>query len=233
MPKQLVIHLIYYVVMFLNAMPAKTGISDTISPREIVMRRRLDWNKHCTGEFGKYVEAHSDPDITNTNKTRTFAGIYLGITGNIQGTKKVFDLKTGTVKKCRSVTVMPMPDRIINTVNAWGKRYQEEEKKNKIEFLNRVQLQYDWDNDELEVSEGLMEELAHPDLSAQFPGIELERELDDGATSAMTIFEPSTEQEAHDAAVNGNLIEPITQAPVGTRHNPYVSRTPLPRIIPA
>ena len=81
---------------------------------------------------------------------------------------------------------MPMPDRIINTVNAWGKRYQEEEKKNKIEFLNRVQLQYDWDNDELEVSEGLMEELAHPDLSAQFPGIELERELDDGATSAMT-----------------------------------------------
>ena len=78
-----------------------------------------------------------------------------------------------------------------------------------------------------------MEELAHPDLPAQFPGIELERELDDGATSAMTIFEASTEQEVHDAAVNGNLIEPITQAPVGTRHNPYVSRTPLPRIIPA
>ena len=39
LPKQLVIHLIYYVVMFLNAMPAKTGISDTISPREIVMQR--------------------------------------------------------------------------------------------------------------------------------------------------------------------------------------------------
>ena len=97
LPKQLIMHLIYYVVMFLNAMPAKTGISDTISPREIVMRRRLDWNKHCTGEFGEYVEAHSDPDITNTNKTRTFTGIYLGITGNKQGTKKVFNLMTGTV----------------------------------------------------------------------------------------------------------------------------------------
>ena len=92
LPKQLVIHLIYYVVMFLNAMPAKTGISETISPREIVMRRRLDWNKHCTGEFGEYVEAHIDPDITNNNKTRTFSGIYLGVTGNIQGIKKVFDL---------------------------------------------------------------------------------------------------------------------------------------------
>ena len=43
--KQLVIHIIYYVVMFLNTMLSKTGISDTISPR---MRRRLDWNKHCT-----------------------------------------------------------------------------------------------------------------------------------------------------------------------------------------
>ena len=53
LPKQLVIHLVYYVVMFLNAMPSKIGISDTISPRGIVMRRRLDWNKHCTGEFGK------------------------------------------------------------------------------------------------------------------------------------------------------------------------------------
>ena len=29
----------------------------------------------------------------------------------------------------------------------------------------------------------------------------------------MTILEASTEQEAHDAAVNGELIEPITQAP--------------------
>ena len=94
-----------------------------------------------------------------------------------------------------------------------GKKYQEEEKKNKLEFLNRMKLQYDWDNDELEASEGLIEELAHPDLPAQFPGIELERELNNGATSAMTILEASTEQEAHDTAVNGNLIEPIKQAP--------------------
>ena len=49
LPKQLVIHLVYYVVMFLNTMPSKTSISNTISPREFVMRRRLDWNKHCTG----------------------------------------------------------------------------------------------------------------------------------------------------------------------------------------
>ena len=73
----------------------------------------------------------------------------------------------------------------------WGKKYQEEEKKNKLEFLNRLQLQYNWDNDELKELEGLVEELAHPDIPAQFPGIELERELDDDATSAMTILEAS------------------------------------------
>ena len=83
LPKQVVIDLIYYVVMFLNVMAAKTGISDTISPRGIVMRRRLDWNKHCTGEFGEYVEAHSDPEITNTPKSLTVTVIYLGITENI------------------------------------------------------------------------------------------------------------------------------------------------------
>ena len=111
LPKQFVMYLIYYVVIFLNTMPAKNGISDTISPREIVMRRRLNWNKHCTGEFGEYAEAHSHPDVTNNNKSRTFSGIYLGVTGNIQGTKKVFDLVTRTVKKPRSVTVFPMLDR--------------------------------------------------------------------------------------------------------------------------
>ncbi len=47
-----------------------------------------------------------------------------------------------------------------------GKKYQEEEKKNKLEFLNRLQLQYDWDNDELEESKGLIEDLAHLDLPA-------------------------------------------------------------------
>jgi hypothetical protein len=129
LPKLLEINLIYYVVIFFNVMPYKTGISDTILLREIVMRHRLDWNKHYTGEFGKYVEAHSDPDETNKNKPCTFAGIYLGVIGNIQGTKKVFNLKTGTVKKPRSVTVLPISDMVIKQVDTWGKKYQEEEKR--------------------------------------------------------------------------------------------------------
>ena len=147
-PKQVVIHLVYYVVIFLNCSVAANGVSDTLSPREIVLRRKLDWNKHCTSkgeplEFGEYVEAHEDPDITNTPASRTFPSIYLGPTTNIQGTKKVFDLKTGVVKKPRTVTRFPCPDRVIALVNAWGRRYQKEERANKIKFLNRKKLKFD------------------------------------------------------------------------------------------
>ena len=41
-----------------------------------------------------------------------------------------------------------------------------------------------------------MEDQAHPDMRAQFPGIELEREYTNGKVSVMTVLEPSSEQEA-------------------------------------
>ena len=109
-------------------------------------------------EFGDYVEANEDPDITNTMRDRTYASIYLGPTANLQGTKKVFDLKTGVVKKVRTITMFPLPTRVIDLVNAWGRRYQQEERPDKLEFLNRQKLKYDWDNDDLEYSEGIVED---------------------------------------------------------------------------
>ncbi len=50
LPKQVVIHMIYFVVMFLNCDVTKLGISDLFSPRELVLRRKLDWFKHCTNK---------------------------------------------------------------------------------------------------------------------------------------------------------------------------------------
>ena len=46
LPKQVVIRLVYYVTTMLNCFGNKQGISNNLSPREIVMRRRLDWKKH-------------------------------------------------------------------------------------------------------------------------------------------------------------------------------------------
>ncbi len=47
LPKMVVVHLVYYVYIFLNFEVTPLGISKTLSSREIVLRRRLDWSKHC------------------------------------------------------------------------------------------------------------------------------------------------------------------------------------------
>ncbi len=70
--------------------------------------------KHCCNagvplKFGKYVKLNEDLDTTNTMKYFTFPGIYLRSYDNIQGTKRVFALKTGVTKKPRSVTPYTMP----------------------------------------------------------------------------------------------------------------------------
>ena len=70
--KQIAIHLLYQVVMFLNSMSAKTWISEKLSLREIILRRKLEWTKQCTCKFREYVEAHEEPDLTNTFQPHTY-----------------------------------------------------------------------------------------------------------------------------------------------------------------
>ena len=133
------IHLIYFCVMWLNATPKPNGILDKISPRELILRRRLDCNKHCRGDFGDYIHAHEDPDVTNDMKERTYDDLYLVTMGNLQGTLKAFDLKMGRVKKSRNFSCVPMPDLVVILVIDWGKRSKKEHQKNKLEFFNRLQ----------------------------------------------------------------------------------------------
>ncbi len=175
--RQITIHLVYFAVLWLNSLPVAAGVSKKYSPHEIVLGRKLDFNKHCKATFGLYVEAHKDPTITNTMLSRTFPGIFLGPTGNRQGTHKVFNINTGVVKKTRIITPLPMPDRVIAMVEDWGRRHQKEDKKQALTFLNWKKKLYDWDNDNLKDDKGLVEsDIAHPDLPTKFPGINLESE---------------------------------------------------------
>jgi hypothetical protein len=45
MPQLMPIELMYYVVLWLNAFLMKSGVSATLSPREIVLRHKLDFAK--------------------------------------------------------------------------------------------------------------------------------------------------------------------------------------------
>ena len=104
MPQTILVKLIYHVVLWLNAFPSKTGVSDTLSPREIVLRHRLDFNKHCRAPFGSYCEVHDEPTPTNSMNSRSTPAIVLGPTGNLQGTYKFFNLNTGKKIKRRQFT---------------------------------------------------------------------------------------------------------------------------------
>ena len=65
-----------------------------------------------------------------------------------------------------------LPTRVIELVNVWGRRYQKEDKKDKLELLNCQKLKYNWDNDELYYTEGIVENPKNENFLAQFPGIE-------------------------------------------------------------
>jgi len=114
------IEFVYFVILWLNAFQVKSGISQTISPPEILMSWRLDYKKHCWVQPGTYCEVHDEPVPTNTMAWRSHKAIALGPTGNLQGSVKIYCINTGRVLKHRSFTPMPMPNRVIKQVNKIG-----------------------------------------------------------------------------------------------------------------
>ena len=46
-PRRMKIELIYFVTLWLNAFPVKSGVSDTFYPREILHIWRIDAKKNC------------------------------------------------------------------------------------------------------------------------------------------------------------------------------------------
>jgi hypothetical protein len=114
---------------------------------------------------------------------RTHAAIALGPTGNLQGSVKFYCITTGRILKRRSFTPMPMPDHVIQRVNAIGTR---EKQGRTFRFLNRRGEPFEW-TDEVQEDDpefqGLLEETAdtavYPDISAELPGVLLEEQEQD------------------------------------------------------
>jgi hypothetical protein len=104
MPDQFVVHLLYFVTLWINAFPSDSGVSAVYSPREIVTGMKMEYAKHCKARFGAYVEASDDPTITNTLQARTSPCIVLGPTGNLQGSVKCYNLTTKQIVDRRVVT---------------------------------------------------------------------------------------------------------------------------------
>ncbi len=94
-PQRMKIKFLYFVVLWLNAFPVKTGITSCFSPRELLVQWKLDYKKHCCVLPGSYCEVHDKPSPSNTMVPRMHEAIALGPTGNLQGRVKFYCLKTG------------------------------------------------------------------------------------------------------------------------------------------
>jgi hypothetical protein len=121
MPRLVLIELIYHVVLWLNAFLAKSGVSETLSPRKIVYWHKLDFAKHCRLPFKMYCEVHNEPTPKNSMVTCSTPAIVLGPTGNLRGTYKFFSLVMGKKVKRRTFTPYPMLDLVIRKVKVYGK----------------------------------------------------------------------------------------------------------------
>jgi len=87
-PRRLKMEIIYFVVLWLNAFPVKTGVSSVHSPRELLVRWKLDYAKHCRVLPGMYCEVHDEPSPSNSMTPHMHACIACGPTGNLQGSVK-------------------------------------------------------------------------------------------------------------------------------------------------
>jgi len=186
-PRRLKIEIIYFVVLWLNAFPVKTGVSSVHSPRELLVRWKLDYAKHCRVLPGTYCEVHDEPLPSNSMTPRTHACIACGPTGNLQGSVKFYCLTTGRILKRRSWTALPMPDKVIDKVNRIGKS---ERQGREFRFLNRSKEPFSWTDsvpeDDPKFQGLLKEEAPFPDISAQLPGVPLECDEDDEAFAVVT-----------------------------------------------
>jgi hypothetical protein len=107
--------------------------------------------------------------------------IACGPTGNLQGSVKIYCLKTDCILKRRSFTPLPMPDWIIKRIDHIRLR---EKQGREFWFVHRSKEPYEWTNmvpeDDPEFQGLLEEEAPFPDVSVEIPGVVLEEEEDDG-----------------------------------------------------
>ena len=100
LPTRILIEIVAFAIMWLNAFPTAGGVSETYSPHNIIVGTQLNYTKHCRLPFGAYAQVHDDPDPTNiTGVPCSTPGICLGPTGNSRGSYKFLNLDTGRVIK--------------------------------------------------------------------------------------------------------------------------------------
>ncbi|KAL7466255.1 hypothetical protein ACHAXS_006545 [Conticribra weissflogii] len=207
MPARMMVELIYFCTMWLNAIPNRNGVTQQFSPREIVVRQQVDYKKHCQVPFGAYCEVFEDRDQTNTMASCTRGAISLGPTGNMQGTYKFFCLTTGRVIKRQQFKELPMPGSIIRKLEQWDG----DTNIGALTFADRRGNPYQWNK---EYSDTRTDKEDDRGDNAEFPGVVVE----DNINEALNEDEgDDVREQAARAAENANLDAEQPQITFGRR----------------
>jgi len=86
-----------------------------MSPRAIMMGKRITYDKHCKLEFGTYVQTHKKHN--NSMDSRTSGAIALRPSGNEQGGHYFLSLHTGKRILRNNWTTLPMPNDVVDAVH--------------------------------------------------------------------------------------------------------------------
>jgi hypothetical protein len=116
MPSTMVVEMVRASVFWLNMFLVTDGVSDTLSPRGLIVGLKLDYKKHCQLEFGSYAQTHEEHD--NAMVTRATGAIALRPTGNAQGGYYFLSLSSGRRLTLNRWIDLPMPQEVIDQVHA-------------------------------------------------------------------------------------------------------------------
>lgn len=118
LPRILIRAMVQEAAKKLNFFPAKHGVSEYYSPRMILHQRNFDYNRHCQYSLGAYVQAHNEPDPSNTNAPHTLDCIYLRYNDNAQGGHECLHLQSNRIVLRRCITPIPITPSVIARVHA-------------------------------------------------------------------------------------------------------------------
>src|SRR5210317_1045814 len=118
--RQITIELANNSVTWLNSIPPKGGVSDTLAPRVIMTGIKMDHNKHCKIPFGDYAQVYEKTE--NNMNERTVGAICLGPSYNLQDGYKFYSLLTGKKLVRRQFTPCPMTQDVIDRVIELGEQ---------------------------------------------------------------------------------------------------------------
>jgi hypothetical protein len=122
LPKIMIKALVMDSAKKLNFFPPKRGVSKYYSPRTILHREVLDYDKHCKIPFGTYVLADEEPNPKNNQQSRKLDCIYLRYDSDAQNGHQLMHIPTGLMIGRATITPAPITQSVIDAVHALAER---------------------------------------------------------------------------------------------------------------